>query len=72
MNGHELNMAMETENMYILTPQQKVVGLEYNKNYPNASKFKARSKHYLSNYAPKLLQNELINLIKESDSPRYY
>src|SRR3989344_2226775 len=69
---HELKMAMETENMYILTPQQKVVGLEYNKNYPNASKFKARSKHYLSNYAPKLLQNELINLIKESDSPRYY
>lgn len=64
---HELGMAMETDNMYILTPNQKVVGLEYKKNYLNATKLKGRGRYYLSNYAPKLSQSELINLIKEAD-----
>ncbi len=64
---HELDRALETDNMYILTPQQQVVGTDYKKNYPNASKLKSRGKYYLSDYAPKLSQNRLIDLIKEAD-----
>ena len=62
---HELDMAMETAGMYILTPRQKVIGLEYKKNYPNASKLKRINRHYVSNYAPKLSKAELASLIKE-------
>src|SRR3989344_1888228 len=64
---HELDMAMETEGMYILTPNHKVVGLEYKKNYPNASRLKEKNRNYLSNYAPKLSSAELAILIKEVD-----
>lgn len=64
---HELDMAMETDDMYILTPHQKVVGMEYKKNYPNASKLKTKKRHYLSQYAPKLSHSQLVNLIKEVD-----
>ncbi len=64
---YELDRALETDNMYILTPQKQVIGTEYKKNYPNASKLKNKSKYYLSDYAPKLSQNKLIELIKEVD-----
>ena len=62
---HEVVTALETKEMYILTPNLKVKGLEYEKSYPDAVKAKNNDKNFLSKYARKLSQEELVNLIKE-------
>lgn len=64
---HEAVTALETKEMYILTPNLKVKGLEYEKSYPDAVRAKNNDKNFLSKYARKLSQEELVNLIKETD-----
>ena len=63
---HELDRVLETDEMYILTPQEKLGNNEYRKVYPSAVK-SATPKYYSSDSAPKLSPKEVLALIKEVD-----
>lgn len=63
----EAEKALETKNMYILTPSEKVGRLEYNKKYPGTRKG-VTSKIFSSQYAPKLSKEEIADLIKKIDT----
>lgn len=67
LNDSETDKALETKNMYILTPSEKVGKMEYNKRYSGTKKGMV-SKNFSSQYAPKLSREEIINLIKEIDA----
>ena len=64
---HEVDHVLDTGNMYILTPHEKVRGLEYLKTYPGAKKVKKGDKRFLSEHAVKLSHSQLVDLIKEVD-----
>ncbi len=66
LSDFETEKAMETKNMYILTPIEKAWSREYQKRYLGAKKI-ADDKNFSSQYAPKLSRGEIINLIKEVD-----
>ncbi len=66
---HEVASALESKDMYILTPYEKIGSLEYKKIYPGTARVKSRDKNFLSKYTKKLSQGELANLIKEVDLP---
>ncbi len=63
---YEIPRVLEMEDMYILTPHQKVARDEYQARYP-AKPLKAGSKNFSSEFAPKLSQAKLLELIKEAD-----
>lgn len=67
LNDTEVENALETKNMYILTPLEKVGRLEYNKEYPGTHKGVV-SKSFSSQYAPKLSKQEIVDLIKKIDT----
>ncbi len=64
--NHELPNVWETEDMYILTPHEKIGQLQYDKVYPSAKKISS-GKNLLSARAKKLSQKDLLKLIQESD-----
>lgn len=63
--NHEISRVLETKDMYILTPYEKVGNMEYEKIYPGAAKIRRSSKGFLSEHAPKLSQSKLTLVIKE-------
>lgn len=63
---HEIARALETKDMYILTPHERIIKTEYKEKYP-AKPVKAGSKVFSSEFAPKLSSTELFALIKEAD-----
>src|SRR3989344_5969175 len=63
---HEVARALETKDMYILTPHEKVVKTEYKEKYP-ARPVATGSKNFSSEFAPRLSSAELLALIKEAD-----
>lgn len=65
LTDFEKDAAQETENMYILTPQENVWGYGYKKDYKTAKK--SKDNFFSSEHAPKLKKEEIIKLIKESD-----
>lgn len=62
---YELAHALETTDLYILTPFENVDGLAYNRVYPGAVKVSTHDKSFLSKHAPRLSQRELTALLKE-------
>ena len=63
---HEIPFALETDRMYILTPNQKAFS-EYTAAY-RAEPLRALDRSFSSEFAPKLSAKELLALIKEADS----
>lgn len=63
---YETRKVLETDDMYILTPHQKIIATEYKKKYP-AKLAPVRSKDFSSEFAPKLSKIKLLALIKEAD-----
>lgn len=63
---YEIPRVLEMENMYILTPHQKIVMDEYKERY-QAKQLKVSSKNFSSEFAPKLSKTKLLELIKEAD-----
>lgn len=63
---HEVSNAWETEDMYILTPHQKVGVMKYNESYPGAKPIGNR-KRLSSEYAEKISKKDLSKLIQEVD-----
>ncbi len=64
---HEISKVLETKDMYILTPHEKIEGQKYNEIYPIATT-RVRGRDFFSEHAPRLSRKELITLIKETDS----
>ncbi len=63
---YEISQALETKDMYILTPRMGIWGYEVPKRiYPGAVKIKNRQ--LSSENAPKLGKKEIMDLIKEAD-----
>ena len=63
---YEFPRALETKDMYILTPHQHVVG-QYKAHYP-ASPVKSGIQAFSSQYATKLTQSQLMDMIKAAES----
>ena len=63
---HEIPRVLEMEDMYILTPHQKVLKDEYGARYP-AKPLKVSSENFSSEFAPKLSKIKLLKLIKDAD-----
>lgn len=63
---HEVRGLLETEDMYILTPHQKVFSPKYKAKYP-VTFITAKAKSFSSEHAPKLSSSKLLQLIKEAD-----
>lgn len=64
--AHELKRALETKDMYILTPHETVAHTDYKEKYA-ARPIEIGSKGCSSQYAPKLSTSELTKLIKKAD-----
>lgn len=67
LNDSEIEKALETKNMYILTPSEKFWRIEYKKEYPGTRQGIA-TKNFSSQYAPRLSRKEIIELIKKTDA----
>ena len=65
--NHERAFVSETEDMYILTPHQKVFSDAYTGTY-SAKPLKAGTKDFFSEFAPRLSDSELFRLIEAADS----
>lgn len=63
----EAERALETKNMYILTPPENVWGLGYQKKYSDAKKGVA-DQIFSSQYAPKISKEEIADLIRKIDA----
>ena len=63
---YETEFAAEIEDMYILTPHQKVLSEKYRETYP-AKPIRKEDKNYFSEFAPRLSPAELQKLITEAD-----
>lgn len=66
MATHEFPNVWETEDMYILTPHEKVGRLQYNEAYPLAKKI-SQNKNLFSLQTKKLSPKDLLRLIQEAD-----
>ncbi|MBI3046053.1 MAG: polysaccharide biosynthesis protein [Candidatus Harrisonbacteria bacterium] len=64
--NHEVDKVLETEDMYILTPHEKVNNREYAKVYPSTVKG-VKGIQFSSEHAPKLDLSELLRLVEEAD-----
>ncbi len=63
---HEIDRVLETKDMYIITPVEKISGQKYDKIYPTAKKG-VHDKNFSSEYAPRLSRDELAALMKKAD-----
>jgi len=66
LSDHELDRVLETEDMFVLTPHEEVMGLTYNRELPPGIS-KSEIKNYSSDQSRRLSKEEIIQLIKESD-----
>lgn len=63
---YEVARALETNDMYILTPHERIGMTEYAEKYP-AKAADSKSKSFFSEFAPKLSKIKLFELVKEAD-----
>ena len=64
---YETHRVLETDNMYILTPHQKVRSIEYKEKY-SAKPAASGERNFSSESASKLSKTKLLALIKEADA----
>ena len=63
---YEIPRALESGEMYILTPHEEVARSRYKEHYP-ATPVKVENKNFSSQHAPKLTELQLEAMIKEAD-----
>lgn len=65
---HEIDRVLETENMFILTPRENVWGFAREDTYAYKQDKKIASNGYSSEYAKKLTEEEIFDLIKSIEN----